>query len=120
MFNEQLDTISVKGYVKRIRFQNSDNGFCILIVEDENSFQDVIVTGTSFSVFEGSYIVAKGSFVNHPKFGKQLKATVITETIPADSQGVEKYLASGILPGIGEKTAKKIDGALEKMLLRKF
>lgn len=120
MFNEQLDTISVKGYVKRIRFQNNDNGFCILIVEDENTSQDVIVTGTSFSVFEGCYIVAKGSFVTHPKFGKQLKASVITETIPSDSKGVEKYLASGILPGIGEKTAKKIVGALGKNAVEKI
>lgn len=121
MFEEEAQSnISVKGYVKRIRFQNSENGFCILVVEDENSFQDVIVAGTSFSVFEGCYIVASGTYVTHPKFGKQLKATSISETIPSDSRGVEKYLSSGIIPGIGEKTAKKIVGQLGKNAVEKI
>lgn len=115
-----VEIISVKGYVKRVRFQNKENGFCILVVEDENTLEDVIVTGVSFSIFEGSYIVAQGCYILHPKFGKQLKANHISETIPADIKGVEKYLSSGLLPGIGEKTAKKIVGTLGKNAIEKI
>ncbi|MGI6680488.1 MAG: ATP-dependent RecD-like DNA helicase [Bdellovibrionota bacterium] len=111
---------TVEGYIKRIRFQNEENGFSILVVEDEEAFEDVIVTGTSFTVYEGCYIVASGYYVVHPKFGKQLKASSILETIPSDVKGVEKYLSSGILPGVGEKTAQKIVGLLGKNAVEKI
>lgn len=111
---------SVKGYVKRIRFQSEDSDFCIFVVEDENSFLDVTCTGNANSVYVGAYIQASGNFIYHPKFGKQLKITSYTESMPSDAQGVEKYLSSGIVSGIGIKTAQKIVGILGKNAIEKI
>ncbi len=118
---ETNETISIKGYVKKIRFKNEENGFCILIVEKESDYSDVVITGKALNIYEGAYIVASGTFIEHPKFGKQLKAITIIQTPPSDIKGVEKYLSSGLLPGIGIKTAQKIialygKNAIEKIL----
>ncbi len=114
------DAVSIKGYVKRIRFKNEENGFCILIVENEANYNEVVVTGTAFNMYEGAYIVASGYYVEHQKFGRQLKATSIVEVPPSDIQGVEKYLSSGLLPGIGIKTAQKIVALLGKNAIEKI
>ena len=98
----------VQGVVQKITFRNEENGFVILQVKTDDSIEPLTVTGTSFSVQTGTSIVARGLFKNHPKYGKQLTAITITETLPKTAKGIERYLGSGLIKGIGKESAKRI------------
>lgn len=66
------------------------------------------VIGTCPKASIGTHLVIRGTYKLHPKFGKQLQATSITEVLPSSVDGIEKYLSSGLIKGIGEKTAERL------------
>lgn len=104
---QETDSI-LRGTVQRITYQNKENGYCVLQVLSEESSLELPVVGYCPEVQIGIEIVARGQYVEHPKFGRQLKAEAITVTLPSSIEGIERYLASGALPGIGPKTATKL------------
>ncbi len=95
-----------EGYIEKIIYKNEDNGYSVFQVTCEDG--DELFVGNLFGVGEGLYIIAEGEYVNHPQYDIQFKFTSCEITMPEDTVGIERYLASGIIKGIGEVLAKKI------------
>ncbi len=100
---------TLKGVVDRVTFHNPDNGWSILKVlpfDNFNNRETVVVHQTK--VFAGATMEFIGAWTFHPKFGRQFKADQAKETKPATASALEKYIGSGLIKGVGPKTAKKI------------
>ena len=103
------DQETVSGTVKRIVFNNPENGYHILRVTlDRGKFESTVV-GVGLGTLEaGTHITAYGKWIKDPKYGKQFKAQSIQSRLPTRPDAIEKYLASGIFPGIGKILAARI------------
>jgi exodeoxyribonuclease V alpha subunit len=100
---------SIRGIVDRVTYHNPDNGWSVLrVLPFDNPHQQETVTVHQTKVFAGATMEFHGSWTVHPKFGRQFKATKAVEKKPATTAAVEKYLGSGLIKGVGPKTAKKI------------
>ncbi|MCG8620268.1 MAG: AAA family ATPase, partial [Desulfobacterales bacterium] len=100
---------TLKGVVDRITFHNPDNGWSILKVlpfDTPNKRETVVVHQTR--VFAGATMEFTGAWTVHPKFGRQFKAVQAKENKPATAAALEKYIGSGLIKGVGPKTAQKI------------
>jgi exodeoxyribonuclease V alpha subunit len=104
-----LETLA--GTVERVTFHNAENGFCVLKVEVRGKRDLVVVVGHTPSVGAGEWITASGAWISDRVHGLQFKAEVLRTTPPAGVEGIEKYLASGQMRGIGPATAKRIVAA---------
>lgn len=96
----------IQGTVDEILFQNSDNGYVVARVKSGN--EKITIVGTIPYITEGQDLKLTGQWVIHPQFGQQLKVEACEEILPATLVGIERYLASGVITGIGPVTAKKI------------
>lgn len=94
------------GIIDRFLFQNPDNGFSVFILQLPK--ESVTAKGCLLSINAGQQVTIKGSWVNHPKFGKQFEATSCTATLPTSTVGLKKYLGSGLIKGIGPAYAEKM------------
>ena len=105
--HQTLEKLS--GIVHRVTFHSDETGWSVLKVTPFNSnYEKVTVTIHQTKVFAGATIDFYGSWVRHPKFGEQFKANKAVEKKPASSAGLEKYLGSGLIFGVGPKTAKRL------------
>lgn len=95
-----------EGYIENVIYKNEENGYAVFTVSSDDG--EEIFVGTLFGVGEGLYIIADGEYVNHPTYDIQFKFTSCEITMPEDTLGIERYLSSGIIKGIGEVLAKKI------------
>jgi exodeoxyribonuclease V alpha subunit len=98
------DTIS--GYIEHIIFRNDENGYTVLTLKDGN--EEVTCTGNLAQVHEGAYMEAEGEHTSHPTYGPQFRVVRYTTRAPEEQGAFVRYLASGAIKGIGEKTAKRI------------
>ena len=96
----------IKGTVADVRFRNEENGYTIATIETDNDA--VTVVGVFPPVGEGSYVSAEGTFVEHARFGRQLKADTVRLDRPDTIYGIIRFLGSGLIKGIGEKRAAAI------------
>lgn len=96
------------GTIQRVTYRNPDNGYSVIQIKVAHSRDIITVVGNAVEAKIGAYVVARGIYKEHPKFGRQLAANSITETLPNTTDGIERYLASGMIKGIGAETAKKI------------
>jgi exodeoxyribonuclease V alpha subunit len=96
------------GTIERITFHNEDNGFCIIKVKVAKKRELVTVSGNLSVVHVGEHIQAFGKWVMHSKFGLQFQAEQLQAMPPQSAAGMEKYLASGMVHGIGPHFAKKL------------
>ncbi len=102
-----LDKLS--GIVKRVTFHSPESGWSVLKVNTFDRPQDEIpVTVHQSKVFAGATMDFYGVWVNHPTYGRQFKARRVEERKPATAHALEKYLGSGLIKGVGPKTARKI------------
>tara|TARA_Y100001954_G_C15829495_1_gene614314 strand:+ start:1107 stop:3776 length:2670 start_codon:yes stop_codon:yes gene_type:complete len=100
---------SFSGTVERVTFHNEENGWSVLKVKSFDNSQELIaVIVHQVKVFAGSSLQFFGHWDHHKKFGKQFKAERILEKKPSSIAALEKYLGSGLIKGVGPKTAKKI------------
>lgn len=98
--------IDITGIIDDIVFKNEDNGYTIANIRNGNIRKTIV--GIIPYISEGQHYKVTGELVIHPKFGEQLKVSGIEEILPNSILGIEKYLASGVISGIGPVTAKKI------------
>lgn len=91
------------GDIEEIRFRNEENGFSILILDVDGDY--VTVTGTFPPINEGECVYVSGDYVIHPKFGRQFKAVAAEKRPPRNLDGIARFLSSGLIKGIGPKTA---------------
>jgi exodeoxyribonuclease V alpha subunit len=101
-----MDQLS--GTVERVTFHTEDTGYSVLKVKVKGRHEPVTVTGKVPLIHEGEVIKAEGEWVNVVEYGRQFKAEQIETTAPNSREGIEKYLASGLIEGIGPVYAKKL------------
>ncbi len=112
---------SIRGIVDRVTYHNPDNGWSVLRVTpfDNPHQQDTVIVHQT-KVFAGATMEFQGAWIVHSKFGRQFKATKALEKKPATTAAIEKYLGSGLIRGVGPKTAKKIVNHFAKQTLEIF
>jgi len=101
--------IEVRGRVARITFQNPDNGYTVARLEPTAALgEEVTVVGRLPGVVEGQELVVTGRRVIHPRFGVQVEVESFQVRRPSGREGVERYLASGLIKGVGPKLARRL------------
>ena len=99
---------SLSGLVERVTFVNEENGFSVLKVQVKGHRDLVTVVGSAASVNPGEWVHAEGAWVQDRQFGSQFRADTLQCTPPNTLEGMEKYLGSGMVKGIGPVYAKKL------------
>ena len=105
---ERSRTMRIRGVVERITYQNPENGYTVLQCAVKNYNDLVTVVGNLLDVNVGSVLLVDGNWKIDSKYGRQLLAESWEETMPATVFGIEKYLGSGLIKGVGPKFAKRI------------
>lgn len=100
--------MKIRCVVERITYQNPDNGYSVLKVRMKGYDDLVAVVGNLFDVNVGSVLIVDGNWKVDAKYGRQFTADSWEETMPATLYGIEKYLGSGLIKGVGPKFAKRI------------
>ena len=106
----RLVSEEISGLVERVTFHNSENGFCALRVKTPGHRDESTVIGSLPSVTAGEWLVAEGGWVRDKEHGLQFKANTIKTVPPTTADGIERYLGSGLVKGIGPVLAKKLVG----------
>lgn len=96
------------GGVERVTFHNAESGFCVLRVKARSHRDLVTVVGHAATVSAGEWITATGDWVNDRTHGQQFKARFLRTSAPTSVDGIEKYLGSGMIRGIGPVYARKM------------
>jgi len=120
-----MDTLS--GAVERITFYNPENGYTVLRLRPDSKLSQrfanksplnsdglATVVGNLPELSPGEHLRLQGEWDNHPKHGPQFKAEVCEQTLPATVAGIEGYLGSGMIKGIGPKLAERIVGRFKE------
>ena len=104
----QTPAESLSGLIERVTFFNEENGWAVLKVKAKGHRDLVAVVGSLPSVSAGQWVTAEGSWVQDREFGLQFRAIMLNSTAPTTREGIEKYLGSGMVKGIGPVYAKKL------------
>ena len=97
----------ITGIIDHFIFQNQENGYSVLVL-NLNAKTSITVTGHLPHVHAGEQVHLKGTWISHPKFGRQFEAESCTKQIPTSILGLKKYLGSGLIKGIGKVYAAKL------------
>lgn len=100
--------VKIRCVVERITYQNPENGYSVLKCRVKDYSDLVAVVGNLLDANVGSVLVAEGNWKVDAKYGRQFVAENWEETLPATVYGMEKYLGSGLIKGVGPKFAKRI------------
>ena len=98
----------LEGQIERITYTNEENGFTIAKLKVYGRPDLVTVVGNLMAPTPGEILKLKGEWTNHPKYGEQFKIVHYKTTVPASVYGIQKYLGSGLIKGIGPVMAKRI------------
>ena len=104
-------TEQLAGSVERVTFHSEETGFCVLRVKVRGHRDLETVVGTAPSITPGEYVECEGSWVTDRTHGLQFKTVHLRVVPPTTLEGIEKYLGSGMVKGIGPHFAKKLVGA---------
>lgn len=119
---------SIKGVVEKISFQNDGNGFTIALLKSRDKADPIHIVGTLPALKPGETVHCSGVWKKHPVYGWQFEVESYKSEMPADIEGIKKYLGSGLVKGIGPVYAQRIvdtfgaetltilDGAPERLL----
>ena len=99
---------NISGFIERITYHNPDNGYAVLKAKVKGQRDLITITGNVPCIFVGEQILASGSWNNNLKHGLQFKAEFLRSLRPNTLFGIEKYLGSGLIRGIGQHFAKKL------------
>ena len=99
---------TIKGEVQSIVFSNAENGFLIARIRAKGEPGQVVVVGTMGQVSPGEMLELTGTWKEHPKFGRQFQVQTCIQVLPATVNGIQRYLASGCIKGIGETMAERL------------
>jgi exodeoxyribonuclease V alpha subunit len=96
------------GLVERVTFHNVESGFCVLRAKARGHRDLVTVVGHAAIISVGEWITASGEWTNDRAHGQQFRARFLKTSAPSSIDGIEKYLGSGMIRGIGPVYAKKM------------
>lgn len=104
--SQHIETIS--GLIERVTFHNEETGFCVLKVKVKGHKDLVTIVGSLPSIGPGEWLEATGTWLQDKQYGQQFKSQHLRLSPPTTLDGIEKYLASGLIKGIGPVYAKKL------------
>ncbi len=105
--SEEKDNSIIEGVITAVVYKNDDNGYAVVEVTDDDG-GEITAVGI-LSLFEvGERVSMRGRYVEHPTYGQQFKVESCETILPTDLAGIERYLGSGLVKGIGPSTAKAI------------
>jgi len=96
------------GLVERVTYHNAENGFCVLRIKARGHRDLVTAVGHAATISAGEWITATGEWVNDRTHGQQFKTRFLRTSAPTTTEGIEKYLGSGMIRGIGPVYARKL------------
>ncbi len=99
---------TINGSVERVTYHNEQNGYTVLRLHVPGYAEAVTVTGNFSAISPGESLRLTGWWTSHPQYGDQFKAIDYQVTRPATIAGIQKYLGSGLIKGVGPVTAKRI------------
>lgn len=105
---QATEAVELSGVIERITFFNPENGYSVIKIKVKNEEDRITVIGELGALSEGEYVHCRGQWVQDRKYGRQLKVSAIEVVLPDSLAGIERYLASGLLRGIGAHFAKKM------------
>ena len=108
---------NLAGLVERVTFHNEENGFCVLRMKARGQRDLVTVVGHAAMISAGEWVQAAGTWTNDRTHGLQFRANFLRATAPTTVDGIEKYLGSGMIRGIGPAYAKRLVRAFGKAVL---
>lgn len=111
---DDTQTEVLAGLVERVTFHNFENGFCVLRVKARGHRDLVTTVGHAAMISAGEWITASGVWLNDRNHGLQFKAHFLKTSAPSTVDGIEKYLGSGMIRGIGSVYAKRLVKAFGK------
>lgn len=97
---------SLSGYVEKIVYRNSDNGYTVLTVAERND--ETTCVGTFQYIGEGEYVELEGDYITHPSYGEQFSVRSYEIKEPEDEKAIVRYLGSGAVKGVGPALADRI------------
>jgi exodeoxyribonuclease V alpha subunit len=110
-------TDKLSGVIERVTFFNEESGFCVLRIKAPGHREEVTVIGSLPSVSAGEWLSGEGWWVRDKEHGLQFKASTIRTVPPTTVEGIEKYLGSGLVKGIGPVMAKRLVGRFKADVL---
>lgn len=104
---------TIEGSVERITYYNAETGYCVLRMAPTQPHlsrrgQLLTIVGTMPEIQPGETIKCTGNWETHSQHGRQFKAEIVVQVRPASIEGIKRYLGSGLVKGVGPKTAKRI------------
>ncbi len=99
---------TLRGTIERITYHNEENGYTVVQVQPEGANYTVAVVGNMLGINVGESVIFSGAWTSHPQYGRQFKAESMRTVLPATIAGLERYLGSGLIKGIGPITARRI------------
>ncbi len=106
--NPDQTLAALEGTVERVTFANPETQYAVLQLKVKGRRRLTTIVGPLASAKEGELLRLKGRYVVHPRYGEQFQAVWWYAVLPATVDGIRKYLASGVIKGIGEETAKRL------------
>ena len=100
--------VKLVGRVLRITYQNPENGYTVASLQVPGQRDKLVVVGRMPDLTEGQEVEVQGREVVHPSFGKQVEVESYRVRPPSDEEGMRRYLASGLIKGVGPKLAQAI------------
>ena len=98
----------LKGQLERITYTNADNGYTVASITLFETGEPVTIVGNFIAPTPGEMLAMRGEWISHPKYGDQFRVSESRTLVPATTEGIQKYLGSGMIKGIGKSTAARI------------
>lgn len=99
---------TLKGHIERVTFSGEETAFCVCRLKVKGESSLITIVGNMPNPVPGEFLELEGRWTSHPKFGNQFQITSYKTLVPATRFGIEKYLGSGLIKGIGPVMAKRI------------
>jgi exodeoxyribonuclease V alpha subunit len=103
-----MATETLRGAIERITYHNEENGYTVAQLTPDGAAYTVTVIGNMLGINVGEAVALAGAWTAHAQYGRQFKAEQVRTVLPATIAGLEKYLGSGLIKGVGPVTAHRI------------
>ena len=100
--------VSLTGVVERITFHSEESGYTVARLQSPRARELTTIVGNFANIQAGQTLQLQGTWKEHLQYGQQFQVIKYSETKPATLTGIEKYLGSGLIKGVGPVTAKRI------------
>jgi exodeoxyribonuclease V alpha subunit len=100
--------IELEGQIERVTYSNQETGYTVARISVPGHREPVTIVGNILGPTPGEVLLVKGAWINHPRFGRQFRVDSHSVRVPATVPGIKKYLASGLIKGIGAVMAERI------------